>query len=81
MILFTDVINVQSNWTNQTVPIEFTFGFLLLNACLANVSHVFHQDGADVFGFWLPPRVHNIKNIHWETTLVNNITEFLEGVF
>ena len=81
MILFTHIINVQSNWTNETVPIEFSFGLLLLNECLADVSHVFHQDGADVFGFWLPPRVHIINSIKWETTLVNNITEFLEGVF
>ena len=82
LILCTHIINVQSNWTNQTVPFESTSGLLLLNECLVNVFHVFHQDGAGEFGFWLPDMWgRDMNNIHWETALVNNITEFLEGIF
>ena len=82
VILFFHIINVQSNWTNQIVPIVSTSGLLLLNECLVNVFHGFHHDGTDEFGFGLPAMCsRNMNNIHWETTLVNNITEFLEGVF
>ena len=82
VILFFHIINVQSNWTNVIVPIVKTSGLLLLNECLVNVFHVFHHDGIDDSGFWLLGMWnHNTNNILWETTLVNNITEILEGVF